>query len=743
MRTTLSRRGSGGDLRSTSTRLQYLKGRASVSYDEIEEHKEDLGELRRRVEDELSRDEQKLSFLKGKLGRAKELESLMDRTLSTFDARLLLLEGVIDPIHQETLKLTHARENLNTVGTLLTEVLRYQAVSRDSRTTLDKSPVDGLDDYISTLEKVKEALEFFEHEAPENPEVCVLQELHCNGLAALQAHLGKLVQENSIISTQKELLAMTPSEVLHCPSMLPEDITAAVIKVAGYLIKAGEAATACRVYARVRCDLLASCLEGGGGSWTVAAGGSDTSHGSRTSQGRSSTVRRLKSIRRKSASQLPPGEGGTAAGGSDTVGGGAIARSSNTSGPRGHKRTPSVDKSGDRNFELDPEMDPVKLYEKGSHPFYQYFAAVAVALQREMTLVRRVFADPNLSVHVIKSICVPQITTSIKYGEILIGSMSRRSLRGPAGLCLLDFLLLFADGKQAELTLILGACEDQAIASQFYTMVHSFAQLARQSLLEFQDYTQEGGQKRLPNDGTVHELTSNTTSFLSALHDYTQVAGFLLSWDGATVPDDRSQLGCQSLEEATPTLVRWIGGVLDILCDNIARKARSYEDHALNCIFLINNYNYIFTTIQASSFCRDFRSVDPQVDTKYLSLIQTKREEYKKVTWDHIVEYVSLDAAIDVSGGLSKKQREAIKDKYSGFNEAFDLVVETQVNYTVPDAAVRESVTTDNINLIVPRYKQFDDRYRTSGFTNKNPHKYLKYQADQIEKRLRTLFSGT
>lgn len=64
---------------------------------------------------------------------------------------------------------------------------------------------------------------------------------------------------------------------------------------------------------------------------------------------------------------------------------------------------------------------------------------------------------------------------------------------------------------------------------------------------------------------------------------------------------------------------------------------------------------------------------------RYLSLIQTKREEYKKVTWDHIVEYINLESAIDVSGGLSKKQREAIKDKYSGFNEAFDLVVETQV----------------------------------------------------------------
>lgn len=34
----------------------------------------------------------------------------------------------------------------------------------------------------------------------------------------------------------------------------------------------------------------------------------------------------------------------------------------------------------------------------------------------------------------------------------------------------------------------------------------------------------------------------------------------------------------------------------------------------------MNNYNYVFKTIQASNFSSDFRSVDPLVDTKCVSV---------------------------------------------------------------------------------------------------------------------------
>lgn len=41
-------------------------------------------------------------------------------------------------------------------------------------------------------------------------------------------------------------------------------------------------------------------------------------------------------------------------------------------------------------------------------------------------------------------------------------------------------------------------------------------------------------------------------------------------------------------------LVNWVIKVLDVLCNNVSRKARQFEQPALRCTFLINNYDYIF-----------------------------------------------------------------------------------------------------------------------------------------------------
>lgn len=54
---------------------------------------------------------------------------LQGRTLELFDERLSSLEAVIHPIHQQTLRLVGAQENLEAVGDLLEEAIKQQGVS--------------------------------------------------------------------------------------------------------------------------------------------------------------------------------------------------------------------------------------------------------------------------------------------------------------------------------------------------------------------------------------------------------------------------------------------------------------------------------------------------------------------------------------------------------------------------------------------------------------------------------------
>ena len=66
----------------------------------------------------------------------------------------------------------------------------------------------------------------------------------------------------------------------------------------------------------------------------------------------------------------------------------------------------------------------------------------------------------------------------------------------------------------------------------------SFVQLGHGSLVEQQDYTQGDNTKKLPTDGTVHELTSNTLKYLGALGDYDVVTGHLLGTNGVLPQSD-------------------------------------------------------------------------------------------------------------------------------------------------------------------------------------------------------------
>ena len=56
---------------------------------------------------------------------------------------------------------------------------------------------------------------------------------------------------------------------------------------------------------------------------------------------------------------------------------------------------------------------------------------------------------------------------------------------------------------------------------------------------------------------------------------------------------------------------------------------------------------------------------------RYLALMRQQRDAYKTATWDLIAANVKGPFLV-AAGTLSKKERELIKDKYSGFNESFD-----------------------------------------------------------------------
>ena len=70
-------------------------------------------------------------------------------------------------------------------------------------------------------------------------------------------------------------------------------------------------------------------------------------------------------------------------------------------------------------------------------------------------------------------------------------------------------------------------------------------------------------------------------------------------------------------------------------------------------------------------------------------------------------------------------------------------VTEEQQQYAVPNGELRDALRTELASRIVTIFRRFDDTYRNSGFSVKNPGKYLRHTADAVEAKLHSIFSSS
>jgi len=74
-----------------------------------------------------------------------------------------------------------------------------------------------------------------------------------------------------------------------------------------------------------------------------------------------------------------------------------------------------------------------------------------------------------------------------------------------------------------------------------------------------------------------------------------------------------------------------------------------------------------------------------------------------------------------------------------GFNDKFAELTQTQKAYAIPDPELRTSMRKSVIDLIVPLYAKFVERYADVNFS-KNPSKYIQYRPEELDVHLQHLF---
>lgn len=335
--------------------------------------------------------------------------------------------------------------------------------------------------------------------------------------------------------------------------------------------------------------------------------------------------------------------------------------------------------------------------------------------------------------------------------------------------------------------LLLDGCEPE-VQNKLHSLGVTLQTTISKALEEFIDYIKTDVDTRLPQDGTVHQLTSNVMLFLVHLHSYLDILSRVLM---ITAPFDVKAV--EMYDKNHLAFALYIYRVLAQLGLTLMKKSDGYanEQHLqvsfygaaccehnailflylLQALFRLNNQHYTLKTLRLNGLLDIVKAYNPDTELYYRQKIGEYKQTYGEC-WNRLLSYVletsgsgsisqqrtilspqyhtnmhnsmsnySLSSNVGNAFKLKDRERQMIKDKFAGFNKEFELLYNTQKNWAVPDLELREELVRENCRLIVPPYALFYDKYVQMDFT-KNVHKYIKYTPDHVAQLISKFFDS-
>jgi hypothetical protein len=87
---------------------------------------------------------------------------------------------------------------------------------------------------------------------------------------------------------------------------------------------------------------------------------------------------------------------------------------------------------------------------------------------------------------------------------------------------------------------------------------------------------------------------------------------------------------------------------------------------------------------------------------------------------------------------------ESMKQKLMSFNMLFDEICRVQTSWSVIDERLREEIRISIKKTLLPAYGNFIGRFQSVPLElDKHAEKYIKYEIEDIEARINSLFQGS
>uniref|UniRef100_A0A667Z3V1 Exocyst complex component 7 n=1 Tax=Myripristis murdjan TaxID=586833 RepID=A0A667Z3V1_9TELE len=707
---------------------------------------EDASARKREIEEKLKQEQETLSFIRENLEKSDQLTKGMVSILSSFESRLMQLENSIIPVHKQTENLQRLQENVDKTLSCMDHVISYYHVAKDTDRIIREGPTGRLDEYLACIAKIQKAVEYFQDNNPDSPELNTVKARFEKGKELLEAEFRSLLTRYSkpvppilildAISMDEELEVQEEVTLEHLPEAVLQDI----ICISGWLVEYGRNQDFMNVYFQIRSSQLDRSIKGlkdhfrknsasSGILYSPAVQTKRKDTPTKKVPKRPGTIRKAQNLLKQYSQH-----------GLDGKKGGSNLTPLEGNAPRSSVRCLFFPLLAARKDDvLDIEIDS----------YIHCISAFVKLAQSEYALLTEIIPEHHQK-KTFDSLIQEALDNLMLEGDNIVSAARRAIMRHDYSAVLTIFpILRHLKMSKSEFDSTLQGTA-ASTKNKLPTLITSMETIGAKALEEFADSIKNDPDKEynMPKDGTVHELTSNAILFLQQLLDFHETAGAMLAsqvlGDTYNIPLDpretSSSASSYSSEFSKRLLSTYICKVLGNLQLNLLSKSKVYEDSALSAIFLHNNYNYILKSLEKSDLIQLVTVTQKKAESSYRELIEQQIQTYQR-SWLKVTEHLT-DRNMPVfqpGTKLKDKERQVIKDKFKGFNDGLEELCKIQKVWAIPDKEQRDFIRQAQKKVVSEAYRAFLQRCANISFT-KNPEKYHKYRPEQVEEMIERLF---
>ncbi|XP_030629521.1 exocyst complex component 7 isoform X3 [Chanos chanos] len=691
---------------------------------------EDASARKREIEEKLRQEQETLSFIRENLEKSDQLTKGMVSILSSFESRLMQLENSIIPVHKQTENLQRLQENVDKTLSCLDHVISYYHVAKDTDKIIREGPSGRLDEYLACIAKIQKAVEYFQDNNPDSPELNTVKARFEKGKELLEAEFRGLLTRYSkpvppilildAIGIDEELEVQEEVTLEHLPEAVLQDI----ICISAWLVEYGRNQDFMNVYYQIRSNQLDRSIKGLKEHFRKNSASSGILYSPAVQTKRKDTPT-------KKAPKRPVYIPGTIRKAQN------LLKQYSQHGLDGKKGGSNLTPLEGKDDVLDIEIDS----------YIHCISAFVKLAQSEYTLLTEIIPEHHQK-KTFDSLIQEALDNLMLEGDNIVSAARRAIMRHDYSAVLTIFPILrhLKQTKPDFDTTLQGTAA--STKNKLPTLITSMETTGAKALEEFADSIKNDKEYNMPKDGTVHELTSNAILFLQQLLDFQETAGAMLAsqvlGDTYNIPLDpretSSAASSYSSEFSRRLLSTYICKVLGNLQLNLLSKSKVYEDQALSAIFLHNNYNYILKSLEKSELIQLVAVTHKKAESLYRELIEQQIQTYQR-SWLKVTEHLTDRniPAFQPGNKLKDKERQVIKDKYKGFNDGLEELCKIQKVWAIPDKEQRDAIRQAQKKVVSEAYRVFIQRCANITFT-KNPEKYHKYSPEQVEEMIEGLF---